>query len=135
MYRGDKSPYQNKNRHFFFFRHFLKEEIFIKRITLSTVFLNDVFKVDFSTAKEDFIFCHYSFDKVFLTRIIFLKVLFFFFFFFFFFYCTFFFSYCVFLAGLEEQMILFRLTLNIQKYKQYLNFFLYKLFALASNCL
>ena len=123
MYRGDKSPYQNKNR------HFLKEEIFIKRITLSTVFLNDVFKVNFSTTKEDFLFYHYSFDKVFSTRI-FLKVLFFFF------YYTFFFSYGVFLAGLKEQMILFRLILNIQKYKQYLNFsFVYKLFALASNCL
>ena len=73
VYRGNKSPYQNKNR------HFLKEEIFIKRITLSSV-LNDVFKVDFSTTKEDFIFCHYSFDKVFSTRIIFLKVLFLFFF-------------------------------------------------------
>ena len=123
MYRGDKSPYQNKNR------HFLKEEIFIKRITLSTVFLNDVFKVNFSTTKEDFLFYHYSFDKVFSTRI-FLKVLFFFF------YYTFFFSYGVFLAGLKEQMILFRLILNIQKYKQYLNFsFVYKPFALASNCL
>ena len=54
----------------------------------------------------------------------------------FFFYYTFFFSYGIFLAGLKEQMILFRLILNIQKYKQYLNFsFLYKLFALASNCL
>ena len=125
VYRGNKSPYQNKNR------HFLKEEIFIKRITLSSV-LNDVFKVDFSTTKEDFIFCHYSFDKVFSTRIIFLKVLFLFFFF----YCTLLFSYCVFLAGLKEQIILFRPILNIQKYKQYLNFsFLYKLFALASNCL
>ena len=71
MYRGDKSPYQNKNR------HFLKEEIFIKRITLSTVFLNDVFKVNFSTTKEDFLFYHNSFDKVFSTRIIFLKVHFF----------------------------------------------------------
>ena len=122
MYRGNKSPYQNK------IRHFLKEEIFIKRITLSTVFLNDVFKVNFSTTKEDFLFYHYSFDKVFSTRIIFLKVHFF--------YYTFFFSYGVFLAGLKEQMILFRLILNIQKYKQYLNFsFLYKLFALASNCL
>ena len=114
MYRGNKSPYQNK------IRHFLKEEIFNKRITLSTVFLNDVFKVNFSTTKEDFLFYHYSFDKVFSTRI-FLKVLFFFFF-----YYTFFFSYGVFLAGLKEQMILFRLILNIQKYKQYLNFsFLY----------
>ena len=124
MYRSDKSLYQNKNR------HFLKEEIFIKRITLSTVFLNDVFKVNFSTTKADFLFYHYSFDKVFSTRIIFLKV------FFFFFYYTFLFSYGVFLAGLKEQMILFRLILNIQKYKQYLNFsFLYKLFALASNYL
>ena len=123
MYRGNKSPYQNK------IRHFLKEEIFNKRITLSTVFLNDVFKVNFSTTKEDFLFYHYSFDKVFSTRI-FLKVLFFFF------YYTFFFSYGVFLAGLKEQMILFRLILNIQKYKQYLNFsFVYKPFALASNCL
>ena len=122
MYRGDKSPYQNKNR------HFLKEEIFIKRITLSTVFLNDVFKVNFSTTKDDFLFYHYSFDKVFSIRIIFLKVHFF--------YYTFFFSYGVFLAGLKEQMILVRLIVNIQKYKQYLNFsFLYKLFALASNCL
>ena len=115
MYRGDKSLYQNKNR------HFLREEIFIKRITLSTVFLNDVFKVNFFTTKEDFLFYHYSFDKVFSRRIIFLRVLFFFFF-----YYTFFFSYSVFLAGLKEQMILFRLILNIQKYKQYLNFsFLY----------
>ena len=123
MYRGDKSLYQNK------IRHFLKEEIFIKRITLSTVFLNDVFKVNFSTTKEHFLFYHYSFDKVFSTRI-FLKVLFFFF------YYNFFFSYGVFLAGLKEQMILFRLILNIQKYKQYLNFsFVYKPFALASNCL
>ena len=65
--------YQNKKR------HFLKEEIFIKRIILSTVFLNDVFKVNFSTTKEDFRFYHDSFDKVFLTRITFLKVLFFFF--------------------------------------------------------
>ena len=72
MYRGDKSLYLNK------IRHFLKEEIFIKRITLSTVFLNDVFKVNFSTTKEDFPFYHYSFDKVFSTRIIFLKVHFFF---------------------------------------------------------
>ena len=124
MYRGNKSRYQNK------IRHFLKEEIFNKRITLSTVFLNDVFKVNFSTTKEDFLFYHYSFDKVFSTRI-FLKVLFFFFL-----YYTFFFSYGVFLAGLKEQMILFRLILNIQKYKQYLNFsFVYKPFALASNCL
>ena len=54
----------------------------------------------------------------------------------FFFYYTFFFSYGVFLAGLKEQMILFRLILNIQKYKQHLNFsFVYKPFALASNCL
>ena len=81
------------------------------------MFLNDVFKVNFSTTKEDFLFYHYSFDKVFSTRI-FLKVLFFFF------YYTFFFSYGVFLAGLKEQMILFRLILNIQKYKQYLNFFI-----------
>ena len=114
MYRGDKSLYQNKTR------HFLREEIFIKRITLSTVFLNDVFKVNFFTTKEDFLFYHYSFDKVFSTRIIFLRVLLLFFFFF---YYTFFFSYSVFLAGLKEQMILFRLILNIQKYKQYLNFF------------
>ena len=55
-------------------RHCLKEEIFIKRITLSTVLLNDVFKVNFSTTTEDFLFYHYSFDKAFLTRIIFLKV-------------------------------------------------------------
>ena len=71
------------------------------------MFLNDVFKVNFFTTKEDFLFYHYSFDKVFSTRI-FLKVLFFFFF-----YYTFFFSYGVFLAGLKEQMILFRLILNI----------------------
>ena len=70
------------------------EEIFNKRITLSTVFLNDVFKVNFSTTKEDFLFYHYSFDKVFSKRI-FLKVLFFFF------YYTFFFSYGVFLADLK----------------------------------
>ena len=83
------------------------------------MFLNDVFKVNFSTTKEDFLLYHYSFYKVFLTRIIiFLKVHFFFF------YYTFFFSYGVFLAGLKEQMILFRLILNIQKYKQYLNFFI-----------
>ena len=33
------------------------------------------------------------------------------------FYYTFFFSYGVFFAGLKEQTILFRLVLNIQKYK------------------
>ena len=73
MYRGDKSLYLNK------IRHFLKEEIFNKRITLSTVFLNDVFKVNFSTTKEDFLFYHYSFDKLF-PQGYFWKFIFFFFF-------------------------------------------------------
>lgn len=98
MCRGDKSPYQKQT--------FLKRRDFIKRITLSTVFLNDVFKVNFSTTMEDFLFYHYSFDKVFLTRIIFFESSSF--------YYTFFFSYGVFFAGLKEQTILFRLILNIQ---------------------
>ena len=82
------------------------------------MFLKDVFKINFSTTKENFLLYHYFFYKVFLTRIIiFLKVHFF--------YYTFFFSYGVFLAGLKEQMILVRLIVNIQKYKQYLNFYFF----------
>ena len=58
VYKGDKYLHQSKSR------GFLKEQVFINRITLSTEFLNYVFKVNVSSAKEDFLFCHYSFYKV-----------------------------------------------------------------------
>ena len=121
MYRGDKSPYQNKNRHFFFFQTFLKRRDFYQKDN----FINSVSKWCVQS-KLLYNKGRFSILPLFLWQSIFHKDIFESSFFFFFLYYTFFFSYGVFLAGLKEQMILFRLILNIQKYKQYLNFsFLY----------
>ena len=59
VYKGDKYLNQSKSRGFF------KEQVFINRITLSTEFINYVFKVNVSSTKEDFLCCHYSFYKLF----------------------------------------------------------------------
>lgn len=82
-----------------------RRESFIKRVNLPTVFLKDVFKINFLQQRKIFTLPLFLLQSIFdKDNNVFLKVHFFY---------LYLLSYGVFLAGLKEQMILVRLIVNI----------------------